>query len=278
MQVKFDKAGSNKGSSAAFCNYLEKENKKEESLEEWQGHTKDDLTKYDVQHSIDRDHQGIGSKEGKFTTGSINITEEEFKALGKTDQEREKNFKQFAKEEFTKELADNFNKKNAKGEEIKVEADNVNIYYKMERNRQYKGTDDEVKKGIVKSGENKQGFNHHIHFIVARKTLDKKNRISPTTKNSKEFNQKKFFDRVEKSFDKKSGYNRSLEDTFKYKNTMKNGTFKEKKEFINQHAVNEVKELKHSKTQEKELTQKVDKQQNLQQELSLKRTPHVRGY
>lgn len=269
MQVKFDKPSGNKGSSAAFCNYLEKENKKEESQEQWQGHTKDDLTKLDVQHSIDRDHQGIGKNEGKFATGSINITEEEFKALGKTDKEREQNFKQFAKEEFTKELAENFNKKNTKGEKIDIEKENVNIYYKMERNRQYKGTDEEVKKGLVKSGENKEGFNHHIHFIVARKTLDGKNRISPTTKNSKEFNQKKFFDRVEKSFDKKSGYKRSLEDTFEYKNTMKNGTFKEKKEFINQHAENEVKQLKHLNTQEKELTQKVDKQQEIKQDLSL---------
>lgn len=277
MYVKFDKPTGkhgNTGSSSQFCNYLEKENKGKEldEQEKWFGHTKDDLNKNDVRFSIDKDHQGIGKKEGKFTTGSINITEDEYKSLGKTDQEREQNFKQYAKEDFTKELAENFTKKDRAGNKIDIEKENVNIYYKLERNRQYKGTDEEVKKGEKEQGQDKDEFNTHIHFIVARKTQDGQNRISPTTKNRKEFDRNQFLSKAEQSFDKKTGYERDLKDTFEYKNTMKNGTFKEKNEMLDKKIEQELKEqLNQTKEQKQEKEQTQEIKQEQKQSLNLGR-------
>lgn len=243
MVVSFDKptgAHGNKGSSAQFINYLEKENKQEQSQEHWFGHTKDEFSKSEVQYSIDSNKQGLGKKDGKFATGSINITEDEFKKLGNSEEEREQNFKLFAKEEFTKQFAANFNKKDSKGSQIEITPENVNIYYKMERNRHYKGTDQEVKQGIAKQGEAKQGFNTHIHFIVGRKTRDGKHKISPTTNNRKEFDRKELINNTEKSFDKFSDYNRPLDQSFEYANTMKNGTHEEKSQFLEEDSKKEV--------------------------------------
>jgi hypothetical protein len=243
MVISFDRptgAHGNKGSSAQFTNYMEKENKQEQSQEQWFGHTKDEFSKSQVQYSIDGNKQGLGKNDGKFATGSINITEDEFKALGSTNEEREKQFKQFAKEEFTQQFAANFNKQDSKGNQIPIDPDNVNIYYKMERNRHYKGTDQEVKQGIAEQGEAKQGFNTHIHFIVGRKTRDGRSKISPTTRNRKEFDRTNLIKNVEKNFDKFAGYQREKEQTFEYANTMKNGTYEEKSQFLESNSKKEV--------------------------------------
>lgn len=251
MVVTFDKPTGktgNTGSSRGLVTYLEKENKGKElnEQERWFGHTVNEVHPSEVSYSIDKDHQGIGKDEGKFASGSINITEEEWKHLGKTEQEREHNFKQFAKEQFTKDLAENFNKKDRAGNTIEIKPTNVNIYYKLEHNRYYKGTDEEVKQKLKEQGQSKEGFNKHIHFIVARKTRDGQNRISPTTKNRKEFDRTNLIRKCEQSFDKRTGYERPLDQSFDYANTMKNGAFNEKKEYLTQQIESQL------RTQQKE--------------------------
>lgn len=279
MVVSFDKPSgkhSNTGSCGAFVNYLEKENKDKEldQKEQWFGHTRDEVSKYEVRSSIDRDHQGIGKNEGKFATGSINITEEEFKALGKTDQERQQNFKKFAQQEFTNVFAENFNKKDRAGNKIEIDPSNVNIYFKLEHNRYYKGTDEEVKKGLKEQGQAKDGFNEHIHFIVARKTRDGQNRISPTTRNRKEFDRTNLIRKSEQSFDRKTGYERPIEQSFDYANKMNNGTFNEKKEYLNLQIENQLKEhqkVEIDRERNVEKVQEQSKEQELTRERSLRR-------
>lgn len=274
MVISFDKPSgkhSNTGSCGAFVNYLEKENKdkKLEQKEQWFGHTRDKVSKYEVHSSVDRDHQGIGKNEGKFATGSINITEDEWTSLGKTDQEREQKFKQYAKVDFTRNLAENFNKKDRSENEIKIEPENINIYYKLEQNRYYKGTDEEVKKGLKKQGQAKDGFNKHIHFIVARKTRDGQNRISPTTKNRKEFDRTNLIRKSEQSFDKKTGYERPIDQSFDYANKMSNGTFNEKKEYLDRQVENQLKE--HQKLDvDREKNIKNSQEQQRSREINLK--------
>jgi hypothetical protein len=235
MMIKYDSpsssgSGGNKGSSAQFLNYMDKE----KSQEEWFGLRSNHVEKEKVLHRIDEDKKGIGKEEAKFYTGSINLTEDEFKAMGSTDAERERNLKQWVKEEFTQGTADNFVKTNSKGEAVKIEADNLKIFYKLERERHYHGTDPEVKRGEKKSGELKEGFQTHVHFIQAKKTADRKYKVSPTTNNTKEFNRVKLFEQMEKKFDQKFSYNRRLEDTFEYKNTLSHGPAQEKINAIKQ--------------------------------------------
>ncbi len=99
MIVKFDKptkaidgAMNNTGSCRDFVNYMRKEEqaskKQGRELQTWFDYFRDNITHAEVVAKIDKDHQGLSKKEGKFATGSINITEKEWKAMGKTDRER----------------------------------------------------------------------------------------------------------------------------------------------------------------------------------------------
>ncbi len=245
MVVKFDGIGKgspkpeNKGSSAALVNYLGKED--EINHEQWFSYDRDECHPAEVRTVIDRDHQGIGKDESKFASGSINPTAEEWQALGKTEAERLENFKGWVQKDFSQEFADNFKKADKSGNVVTIEPQNVKIYYKVEHDRYYTGRDEAVKKGLKKQGEPKEGFNTHCHFIVARKTKDGKNRISPTGNNGKEFSRNNLIGKVEQSFDRRAGYERQLDQTFEYAKTMKNGTGAEKVEIIQKSTAEKVK-------------------------------------
>ena len=249
MFVKFDKPKTdskgrlaNSGSSSAFVNYLGKEDEihieQGEQPEQWFSNGRDECHPAEVRAAIDSDHQGIGKNEGKFATGSINPTEEEWKALGSTEEERLNNFKSWIQKDFNQEFAGNFKKLDKAGKEVIIEPQNVKMYYKVEYDRYHTGRDQEVKMGLKWQGEPKEGFNVHCHFIVGRKTADGRNRISPTTNNRKEFDRDRLTLRTEQSFDQKTGYERPLKESYQYMNTMKNGTGLQKSEML-QKAVTE---------------------------------------
>ena len=249
MFIKFDKPKTNSkgklassGSSSAFVNYLGKEDEihieQGEQPEQWFSNGRDECHPAEVRAAIDSDHQGIGKNEGKFATGSINPTEEEWKALGSTEEERLNNFKSWIQKDFNQEFAGNFKKLDKAGKEVIIEPQNVKMYYKVEYDRYHTGRDQEVKMGLKWQGEPKEGFNVHCHFIVGRKTADGRNRISPTTNNRKEFDRDRLTLRTEQSFDQKTSYERPLKESYQYMNTMKNGTGLQKSEML-QKAVTE---------------------------------------
>jgi hypothetical protein len=72
----------------------------------------------------------------------------------------------------------------------------------------------------------------HCHLIVSRKDQSNKVKISPLTnhRDTKKgaikggFDRTTLFENAEKGFDKLFGYNRQLQETFEYCNTMKNGS------------------------------------------------------
>ena len=266
MYVKFDEKGSNAGGSGAFVAYLGKEDElnqqREGKAEEWFSHDRDECHPVEVRASIDSDHQGIGKDEGKFNTGSINLTEQEWNALGSTEQERHANLKAWIQEDFSQEFAGNFDKKDRAGNAIPIEPENVKMYYKIEHDRYYTGHDEEVKQGEKKQGEAKENFNLHCHFIVARKTEDGKSRISPTTNNRKEFDRNSLIEKAEKSFDQRAGYDRPLQESYEYHKTMKNGTGEEKAEMI-ERAV--AADLHREQPREQEREQEKEKVQERQQ-------------
>lgn len=274
MVVSFDDAKknsngalANSGSAAAFVNYMGKEDalKQEqgEQPEKWFSHERDECKPSEVRAAIDSDHQGIGKAEGKFNTGSINPTEEEWKALGKTDAERKENFKAWIQEDFSKEFAGNFHKKDREGNPIPIEADNVKIYYKLEDNRYYKGDDEKVKSGEHKQNEIKEGFNVHCHFIVARKTEDGQNRIGTNTNNKKEFSRDELKIKTEQSFDKRTGYERPLDESYEYAKTMRNGTLAEREAMTEKTILQEQnKPIEQTQKNEQTLIQPQTQEQN----------------
>ncbi|UZR99633.1 DUF5712 family protein [Chondrinema litorale] len=208
----------NKGSVKNLTNYLEKEQK----LLEKEGRSRefffnlhtDNILKYEVDKAIDgQKKSGLGKKDAKFYMISINPSEKEQNHF-KNDPEK---FKNWVQKEYMPQLIRDFKRKG-------LESDNVNIFGKLEYNRYYKGNDDDVKNGKVKSGQKKVGSNMHVHIIIGRKSIDGKFKLSPNANSRKvgkqgaaknagfDRNEHKVF--VEQSFDKTFNYKRDISESF----------------------------------------------------------------
>lgn len=104
---------------------------------------------------------------------------------------------------------------------------------KLENHRYYNHYDPEVKEGIRKRGERKEGEQMHVQIIVSRKDATNKIKLSPmnnsrgsNTEHSKkvgQFDRSAFKNSGERLFDEKFSFDRELIDTFRYANTQKKG-------------------------------------------------------
>ena len=111
------------------------------------------------------------------------------------------------------------------------------LYFaKIEKERSYKGTDLEVKEGLAKQGDLKEGNQTHIHVLVSRKCRQNKLKLSPLSKHRGTrkgpiqggFDRRAFYQSAEEVFDRRFGYARKLEETFAYQNALKNQGPKER--------------------------------------------------
>ncbi len=215
--IKFDAVSSkNSGSANGFLEYMGKEDLiKGMDKEFWFNERQDFIPDYKVLENIDYDQKGIAKGDYRYYTGSLNFSESELKFLNKD----EKQLKKYSRAVF-EIYAENFNKG--------LSSSDVRWFAKLESDRYYKGTDDEVKKGKVKSGDKKPGINTHLHFIVGRKTADNKRKISPITKHIQTndgavkggFSRDMFKHKIEQEFDHMFTYNRPIEESYRYLNNM----------------------------------------------------------
>lgn len=220
MYAKIQKSGKgeNKGSCSDYANYLDKENeyKPEHEKEYFFSHDKEKVQTFEVITAIDSNNKKLGKEEAKFFSVTLSPSEAELKHIGR-DNDKLKEFTRSAMDEYAK----NFNKG--------LEGKDLVYFAKLEYERSFKGTDQEVKQGQAKQGELKQGDNRHIHVIVSRRAKENGYKISPLAneKNSKGmlngkevqkgFDRQKFSHAAEKTFDLTTGYQRSLEETYQYK-------------------------------------------------------------
>jgi hypothetical protein len=124
------------------------------------------------------------------------------------------------------EYAKNFNRG--------LTGDNILYFGKVEHNRYYGRDCEEVREGLNKCGDRKEGLQTHIHIIVSRKDLNNKIKLSPMANarnaknkvNGKEaqigFDRIKFVNTCEKSFDSAFDFKRSQHLTFFHYHTMRN--------------------------------------------------------
>jgi hypothetical protein len=90
----------------------------------------------------------------------------------------------------------------------------------------------------------------HCHLIVSRKDQSNKKKLSPLTnhRNTNKgvikggFDRKNLFQQAESGFDTLFGYQRDLQETFVYCNTMKNGSVAEKLEMQEKEINNEIRQ------------------------------------
>ena len=231
MIVSISPNGNNSGSCGELANYLDKE-----VQGEFFSHDTDGYTSKEVTEDLDQHRKGqLAARAAKFYEISYSPSHEEqqhmiFKATGKEDiqslDQLNRQELQATKVEFQKFI------RAVQDEQAKLYGrDSVNsgadlkYYAKIETQRTHKGFDPEVKYGSKKQGMRKDGLHLHAHIIQSRKAADKKTLLSPNA-NSKQrtnkvlhgFNRTAFYTQAEKAFDRSTGYERSVSDTFEYKN------------------------------------------------------------
>lgn len=258
VSVVHKTSADNKGSASKYGFYLNKENQeyiKDGTPEKQQfffNQNEDRISTVRAIHLVDENAKGKGLKrvQDRYYTLTINFSEKELKHIAKkvsgkdvksvNDLNREE-YKKYNKHiaHYTKiamkNYAANFNK-NISEKDIVWTA-------KIEHKRRFKGFEKEVENGIVKSGELKKGMQSHVHITVSRMHKDYRVSLSPLANARKNDNlmlngksRPGGFDRSnwkqlnEISFDKAFQYNRPLKEQFETLRTLKNGSFKEKKE------------------------------------------------
>lgn len=206
----------NAGSSRQLANYCEHEDlqRMEQGIyiEGFFNLRDDNVYKSQVVKDIDGNIGQLLKTDAKFYAVHVSPSEKELQAMGSTEQEQAEAMKQYIREVFIPEYAQNFNKG--------LSAEDIKFYGKIHFNRD--------------RSDNR--LNMHCHLIVSRKDQSNKVKISPLTnhRNTKKgvitggFDRTALFENAEKGFDNLFGYNRQLSETFEYCNTMKNGSVADK--------------------------------------------------
>ena len=225
----------NAGSSRQLTSYMEHEDleRMEKGIytDGFFNLTDDNIYKSKVIKDIDSNIGQLLKTDAKFFAIHVSPSENELRIMGNTEQEKAEAMKQYIREVFIPEYANNFNKE--------LSASDIKFYGKIHFDRSR--SDNEL--------------NMHCHLIVSRKDQSNKKKLSPLTnhKNTKNgvitggFDRVNLFQQAEQGFDKLFGYNRQLSESFEYANTMKNGSIGDKLKMQEQ----ELKEPKQYFTGEK---------------------------
>lgn len=174
--------------------------------------TEENLYKSQVVKDIDGNKAQLLKTDAKFYAIHISPSAKELQAMGTTEQEQAESMRRYVREVFIPEYAKNFNKG--------LSAEDIKFYGKIHFDRD--------------RSESNEG-NMHCHIIVSRKDRANKIKLSPLTnhRNTKKgsikggFDRSNLFQKAEKGFDVLFNYDRPIDESFKYYNTMKNGSITE---------------------------------------------------
>lgn len=201
----------NAGNSRRLATYLEHEDleriEKGIYTEGFFNLTEENLYKSQVVKAIDNNKAQLLKTDAKFYAIHVSPSARELEAMGETEHEQAEAMRRYIREVFIPEYAKNFNKG--------LTADDIKFYGKIHFDRD--------------RSENAEG-NMHCHIIVSRKDQSNKIKLSPLTnhRNTKKGTVKGGFDRTtlsqntERGFDELFDYNRPIDESFVYYNTMKN--------------------------------------------------------
>lgn len=257
--------GDNKGSCRKYAEYLLKENTM------FFNHSSNEISLEEGIAFIDENSKRrLGENDAKWYAPVYALSEEEaqfvaYKITGRMVEnfsdlspKEQKEYNEYIVDlarSFQGEMARNFNK-----EDLGIKG-GENLFYigVVENKRKYIGTDDEVKLGLKKNGEEKKGFNTHIHIIQSRLANNgKQTKISPMGNDRKTrvnnlggkvgFDRNYFTNRIERCFDIITGYVRLVKETFEYKKAKKKG--KDLSEFHKIQQINPFVEVEEEKEEE----------------------------
>lgn len=239
INITDSESGNNKGSSGQLIDYLEKENRilpeNSREMEHWFSTGRRDIIPQEVRIKIDNNISKLGKDDAKFFLININPSQKEIRYLKEKfgDKGAEDRLKEFATGVMD-QYARNFKRPGIEGSK------DLLWYGKLEHYRYYSHTDIEVKQGLAKVGQRKEGEQMHVQVIVSRKDITNKIKLSPMN-NSRgnnmqhsaklgQFDRKAFKESGELHFDQMFTYNRELKDTMNYALIMKNGSAEQKQQ------------------------------------------------
>lgn len=235
INISDSREAANKGSSSGLVHYLEKENRldKKNEPEYWFNGNQVSVDAYDVMRAIDSNIAKLGKADAKFFLVNISPSKKEIAFL--REQFGDDGVKGQLKG-FAVRVMDAY-AKNFKRESINSHEDLV-WFAKLENYRYYNYNDPEVKQGIKKRGDRKEGEQLHVQVIVSRKDASNTIKLSPmnTSRGRNGEHSKKMgqFDRVafkqsgESLFDSLFEFDRQLKDTMAYANAQKNGSLEDR--------------------------------------------------
>jgi hypothetical protein len=237
INISDSKEAANKGSSSGLVHYLEKENRfnKKNEPEYWFNGRQVKIDPYQAMQAIDNNVAKLSKADAKFFLVNISPSQKEIAFLREQygDEGVKDQLKGFAVRVMDA-YAENFKREGVNSYEDLV------WFAKLENYRYYMHNDPEVKQGIKKRGDRKEGEQLHVQVIVSRKDATNAIKLSPmnTSRGKNEQHSKKMgqFDRVafkqsgESLFDSLFEFDRGLRDTMAYANTQKNGSLEEKLE------------------------------------------------
>ncbi len=256
MNIKIQGGGAGKyantGSSFGAMQYLNHENEKNLSqkgqIEPFFDHKGQGMDFYAAVDMLDQNKAKLCAKDAKFFAITISPSEKELSAMGNTEAERSQ-----AMKVYTRQVMDNYAKNFGKG----LRGEDLLYFAKIHHNR-----------------EEKEGEQMHAHVIVSRKSANNKVRLSPLTNHRKKSGKINGFDRTgfievcEDGFDRKFKYQREYKDSFLYQNAIKNGTFQEKVNAVEQAEKTPVKPLlEEDAKHRKQLLESLDKVEKMAKEL-----------
>lgn len=231
INISDRKEAANKGSSSGLVHYLEKENRfdKKSEPEYWFNGRQVNIDPHLVMRTIDNNIAKLGKADAKFFLVNISPSQKEIAFL------REQYGDDGVKEQlkgFAVRVMDAY-AQNFKREGVNSHEDLI-WFAKLENYRYYSYNDPEVKQGLKKRGDRKEGEQLHVQVIVSRKDATNTIKLSPmnTSRGSNEEHSKKMgqFDRVafkqsgEGLFDSLFEFDRQLKETMAYVNAQKNGS------------------------------------------------------
>lgn len=238
--VPIKKEDSNKGSCGKLIEYLAKEN------DMFFNHELSNISPEDAKEIVDKHSKGrLGKDESKWYSPMYSLSVEECKhivnilfdkdyenysELSDLEKKQYNEYIIFLGRRFQDQMAYNFGKS-----DLGISSGSDLVYVGVvENDRYYKSSDEEVKLGRRKVGEEKEGFNTHIHIIQSRKANnEKQSKISPEAKfksrtkenfgtNTKSgFDRNNFYNLVETSFDKETKFIRNQTQSFEHRKIKK---------------------------------------------------------
>ncbi|HTK18516.1 MAG TPA: DUF5712 family protein [Mucilaginibacter sp.] len=235
INISDSKEAANKGSSSGLVYYLEKENRfdKKSEPEYWFNGRHVNIDPYYVRQTIDHNIAKLGKADAKFFLVNISPSQKEIAFLKEQygDDGVKEQLKGFAVRVMDA-YAQNFKREGVNSHEDLV------WFGKLENYRYYSYNDPEVKQGIKKRGDRKEGEQMHLQVIVSRKDKTNSIKLSPmnTSRGRNEEHSKKMgqFNRVafkqcgETLFDSLFEFDRQLNETMAYANVKKNGSLDER--------------------------------------------------